>query len=186
MSTTPSGPSPQPDSTSIDWQKLSLIIFIAACVYAAMIYLRQPQDGSGLKGRPLPPLSTSGWIGQTSLTSADLSGKVVVIDFWASWCGPCRSETKHLVETYQKYAGNSDVLFIGLTSQTQSEVPAMQDFINSLNVPWPNAYGADEMFVDLNIEAIPTVLVVDREGKIVYSHTGTGSGDLSRVIDSAL
>ena len=95
------------------------------------------------------------------------NGKVYVIDFWASWCGPCRAMMKQLKELYKAYAGKSvDFISISLDSTEEAWLSAHEEE----QIPW-GSYWIKENFNStiaerLGIEAIPFIVVVDQEGKI--------------------
>ncbi len=171
-----------PDERPTNWTSLLIMGGCALALAFVFIALVGPTNpGIGL---PRPPLSPAGWIGDVSLSEEQLNGKVLVIDAWASWCGPCIGETKHLVDVYNRFGENPRIQFLGITMQTAEELPMMKTFIDRLHVPWPNAYGAETFFQTLNISTIPRVFVVNPSGQIIW--TNMTGGEIEEAIGRAL
>ncbi|MFJ8040750.1 TlpA family protein disulfide reductase [Kitasatospora sp. NPDC096147] len=106
--------------------------------------------------------------GRASL--ADYRGKVVVLNIWGSWCGPCRAEAKGLQEVWTKYQ-DQGVQFLGIN--TRDAVPANAvAFEKNFGVTYPSIFDPDGTQIlkfpkgTLNPQSIPTTIVVDREGKL--------------------
>lgn len=102
---------------------------------------------------------------------SDYKGKVVIIDFWATWCPPCRKGVPDLVSIQNEF--KKDVVIIGISlddSRTIDEVPG---FIKDYGVNYPVVYG-DEKVVNAygGIRSIPTAFVIDKKGNIVDMHIG--------------
>lgn len=134
-------------------------------------------------GQPAPALVAEGWLNSTLPSDTELKGKVLVVDVWAYWCGPCANAAPELVELYDQYK-SQDVVFIGLTPEGSKAISDSQAFLDRLGITWPNGYGAVETIDTLEVEYLPTVLVIDAKGIITW-RSGAG-GTISEAIDRAL
>jgi thiol-disulfide isomerase/thioredoxin len=114
---------------------------------------------------------------------AQYRGKVVLVDFWATWCGPCIAELPNVKETYEKHHEHGfDVVGISL----DDDADELKAFIEKREIPWTNLFGTEEargwehpMARRYGIDAIPATILVDREGKVVtLSARGEELGEL--------
>src|ERR1035437_7208585 len=101
---------------------------------------------------------------------SEYKGKVVILDFWATWCGPCRKGIPDLIELQKEYGKDIVVIGISLDENTKGEVvPFMQKIGRNYRV----AYGTLEVTQQYGgVEAIPTSFVINKNGKIVDKHVG--------------
>ena len=100
------------------------------------------------------------------ISSADFKGKIIILDFWATWCGPCVAsmpEMKLIRESFAKHG----VQIIGIAADTKEDVAA---FCTQNEIPWPNIVDTDEALVKrFGVVAFPTLMVIDKNGKQVIS-----------------
>ncbi len=101
-------------------------------------------------------------------------GKVVLLDFWATWCGPCRAEMPHLKEVYAKYKDKGFEI-IGVSGDRTKE--ALTGFLEKEGITWNNLYDRDQeesILRAFQITAFPTMFLLDQQGRIVTSDVRGG------------
>lgn len=99
------------------------------------------------------------------ITLSGLKGKVVLLDFWATWCGPCRESIPHFIELYKNYHGKNFEL-IGMNMDKKSEIEMVRKFVNSTGIPYPIIITSEEVIKSYGVNAIPTSILIDKNGKI--------------------
>ena len=136
-------------------------------------------------GTPLPELMAEGWLNAPSIpTRENLAGKVVVVDVWATWCGPCRASMPKLAKIHQQYEPLG-VKFVGLCAEPASARDAIEGFIKSIaGFTWPVGYAVDPTLDILGIQVLPTMVVFGKDGRAVWSSTSTSG--LEATLDEAL
>jgi thiol-disulfide isomerase/thioredoxin len=103
-------------------------------------------------------------------------GKVVLLNFWATWCGPCRMEVPDLVELQKKYADRLQV--IGLVVDDADD-DAVRKFAKRYGINYPVAMATDEMRIQFGgVPALPTSFIIDAQGRVVQKHIGLRDPEL--------
>ena len=108
-----------------------------------------------------------------SLVMSEQLGKVVVINFWASWCAPCYDEAPHLQNVWNEYQGADDVVFIGIQTQDRDRFREGQQFIDQFGLTFPNGMDNDsKISVRWALHGVPETFFVGKDGRIAYKHIG--------------
>lgn len=107
---------------------------------------------------------------------SDYKGKIVIIDFWATWCPPCRKGIPDLISIQSEF--KKDVVVIGISLDQGNTLKDVKPFIKDYGINYPVVYGDEKVVMDYgNIQAIPTTFIVDQKGIIVDKHVGLVSKD---------
>lgn len=110
-----------------------------------------------------------------SIGLAELRGQVVMINFWASWCGPCRQEFPVLDQIYRKYRPMGFAL---LAVNVESDRSDAERFLAATPVSFPIAWDADNTVSGIyGVSAMPTTVIVDRKGRVRFAHRAYKPGD---------
>ncbi|SRR6266404_1204124 len=153
------------------------------------------QNSSSATNKSLPikpPASAHGWTlaNNQRMTLANYKGKVVLLDFYATWCEPCRAETPQLVRLQQQYA-DQGFQIIGLNvggEDDRAEVPA---YAKEFSIQYPMGFPEDELVDDYlsDNQSIPQAFVFDRSGNLVKRFVGyseDSGAEIERVIKSSI
>ena len=135
---------------------------------------------SGLEGQEAPDFALKSSTGE-NLRLSEYRGDVVMINFWATWCGPCRQEMPLLDELYGRYQRvGFNLLGVNIDDDSRR---AMQ-MIDELGVSFPVLFDSRKEVSKLyDVEAMPVTVLVDREGTIRYIHHGYKPGYEEKYLD---
>jgi len=137
--------------------------------------------------QPMKPVAEMSWTNFDGKIQKvkDLEGKVVLLDFWATYCAPCIEEIPHLMDLQAKYG--TDLQVIGLHVGGDEDKPKVPEFVERLKITYPLAYPEDALtaYVFGQQTAIPQTAVFDRSGKLVKKITGFSS-DIKTELDQSV
>ena len=157
--------------------KLKIVgIFVSLAAMSAGIALwaqsRADEDPAGpvVKSEPAPSWVLQDVDGKT-VDSGDFKGKVVILDFWATWCPPCRAEIPGFVELQQQY-GRQGLAVVGV-SLDGGGAGRVKEFVQKSGVNYTVVLAGMKVAQAFGgVEAIPTTFIIDRDGRIAGRHVG--------------
>lgn len=144
---------------------------------------------------PMPPSKPIGemtWTDEKGVVTrvADLKGKALVLDFWATYCPPCKQEIPHLNSLIKRY-GADNLVIIGLNVGGDEDKPEIPKFVAETKLDYPIAFPEDALtkFVFASDDSIPQTLIIDRNGQIVKKVIGFSDRiklDLDAAVNTAI
>ena len=110
----------------------------------------------------------------------------LLVNFWATWCQPCKAEIPYLNELYAKYKNNG-LRIVGINQDSQKSVAKVKSFVSAQKIEFPIVLDTNfEIFNKVNGQVIPYSLLINKQGKIIYRHTGYNPGDEKKLEEEIL
>jgi thiol-disulfide isomerase/thioredoxin len=151
----------------------SIITPLLLCLVPVLVSAQQSEEQPTIRfvrnPDPAPDFKLTG-LGGKPVTLADSHGKVILLNFWATWCGPCRAEIPDLIELQNKYKDRLQILGLVVDDDDRDVI---KEFVEKFGINYPVAIASDDIrFQYGGIAALPTSFVLDAEGRIVQKHEG--------------
>lgn len=162
-------PDPQPTNRiGLSSGSIVLIVGVVAVVLVFAVQLFRQNQTQPLPGDTAPDFTMTTFDGQ-EVSLSDYEGQIVVLNFWGSWCGPCRAEAPDLQDIYTDYGG--DVVVFGVNwLDIEGEALA---FMDEFGITYPNAPDIGEKVASrYNIEGAPETFIINRDGIIAETYLG--------------
>lgn len=154
------------------WLRLGVVFAIAALVVVLVLaFRRDPHDiRTGTVGKPAAAFTVQKLDGSGSVALDEARGKVTVVNFFASWCIPCKEENPALLRAYERYR-SSDVVFLGVLYQDSRD--SGLKYINDNGVTWPTGSDDDgRVAFAYGVFGIPETYFIGADGVIAGRHIG--------------
>ena len=124
------------------------------------------------KAAPAPLLQFRNERGEL-LSTEELKGKVVFINFWATWCPPCRAEMPSLQELYNELKNDNRIIFLFVNED--DDAAKAKNFLQSKQYSFPLSFREGRIPADIYSGTLPTTIVLNKEGNVVFRHEGLAS-----------
>ena len=174
------------------WVQVVIWVFVVALLLLVAVTLKKRQQGTVQPGDTIPDFTLplfSGYEyqGQSEVKLSDFRGKVVVLNFWASWCKPCEQEAAELQEAWEFYESNGDVVFVG-ADYVDTE-PEARAYLKKFGISFFN--GPDmgtKISQTFRIQGVPETYFIDQEGTLYYIKIGPfiSVDEIKSIIDQQL
>lgn len=168
------------------WVKVLAWALVLGLLAVVALQLRASQRGVLTHGDPAPEFTLTTFDGQ-EIGPADMAGKVVLVNIWASWCQPCAQEAEALQTAWEQYQGRGDVLFLGVDYvDTQKEASA---YLEKYAITYPNGPDLKTIiYTAFRARGVPETYFINRDGEVVQVQIGPFASldDITAVIDRLL
>ena len=172
----------------MNWKRSLIGVGIAAPIVALLGYglTRDPRHiASPLPGRPAPEFSLPALDGGDSIKLGELRGQVVVVNFWASWCIPCRQEHPVLLDAARTYEPRG-VKFVGIAYNDKPE--DSKRWLDELGKSYPSLIDAgSRTAIDYGVSGVPETFILDKQGLVAFKKFGPITApEITQKLDSLL
>jgi thiol-disulfide isomerase/thioredoxin len=175
---------------------LPLIPILLTLTAASFADVPQP-DPATLIGKAPPPITVAKWVKGDPLTNFE-KGKVYIVDFWATWCGPCKAAIPHLTKLAQDHKGQLEIIGVSISEQQKDSsdtayIQTVQRFVDKMGdkmdyrvaVDTPDKIMHETWFKPTGTGGIPTAYIIDQNGLVAW--TGIGDpADVERITNQVL
>ena len=140
-------------------------LFLALSLCLVLMFIL-PHCGKEKEEPTLPsaPDFTLQTLDGKEVTLSKLKGKIILLDFWATWCAPCRESIPHFIQLYKTYQKNG-LEVIGM-NMDRGDMDTVRHFIKSIDIPYPIVITPDHVERSYGVIGLPTTILIDKEGKI--------------------
>ena len=138
----------------------SLLLFVIACVSLSCAEVSYEFTLQDLEGKPI--------------SLSDYKGKIVFIDFWATWCPPCRMSIPYVEKLYQKYKKSEDIVVLGINLQEDKDT--ITKFMQKQKMNYPILLSDNKVISNYKISSIPQFFLIDRNGDLYNKYVGFSPG----------
>ena len=162
------------------WVQIVIWVFLVGLLAMVAVQLNRTQEGTVQPGSRISDFTLAlfegyEYNGQSQIKLSDLSGKVVVINFWASWCKPCEQEAAELQAAWEEYGPTEQVVFIGadyVDTPTEANI-----YLKKFNITFPNGEDRDmerarPLSQYFRISGVPETYIIDQDGVLRYVQIG--------------
>lgn len=142
---------------------LSLLVIAAILLSFSAAFAADAKERPTMVGKEFIEVGGASWLNSDPIKLADHKGKVILLEFWATWCPPCKKSIPHLIELYGKYK-DKGVVFVAFTDEAKETV---EPFAKEMKMTYPIAVGSTSG-KDYNVSGIPHAVLIGTDGKVAW------------------
>ncbi|MEN8172103.1 MAG: TlpA disulfide reductase family protein [Chloroflexota bacterium] len=163
-------PTPEENNPGLPWGRIALWGGLFLLLALMAIGLKRTQEGHVQVGQVAPQFTLTSFDGQ-EYDTADMDGKVIVVNFWSSWCKPCESEAPDLEAAWRYYQDRDDIVFLGV-DYVDTETEA-RGYLTKFDITYPN--GPDKgtsISQAYRISGVPETYIIGKDGVLAAAQIG--------------
>jgi cytochrome c biogenesis protein CcmG/thiol:disulfide interchange protein DsbE len=158
----------------------TLVALLAGCSILAFTFQGEDKGIKKLEGKAVPKFTLTDLRG-VSATSDSFKGRVVLLDFWATWCGPCKAAAPYMQRLHDNYA-RQGLLVIGATAMERGDVMKnVTNYLNEHRYTYTFTTDNTELARSWGISGIPTFVMIDRKGVVRGTWVGSGEANMKSI-----
>lgn len=157
----------------------AVILTLLSALAAVFLFVITPVEAAPKPGQTAPAFKVTAITGQ-SISLDNYRGQVLLIDFFATWCQPCRQSIPHLVEMSRTYGGQG-LQVLGLSADMDGE-GVVKSFAGEHGIRYPLALAGDAVTADFGVRSVPVMFVIDKKGKVAEVYRGY-SNEMGRAME---
>ncbi|MHB8881689.1 MAG: peroxiredoxin family protein [Thermodesulfovibrionales bacterium] len=161
-----------------------LLIVPVLCAAACSRGTQTGQQPPAIAGGKAPDFTLRDLKGK-DVRLADYSGKVVLLEFWATWCPPCRASVPEFIALQSRYRDKNVVILAVSLDEGKDVIAKLADFVREQKINYTILVGSESVSQAYNVKSIPALFIIDKSGMIVSTQVGY-AGDLTAQIDKVL
>ena len=168
------------------------VVLGATALVVVLAIVKGKKSVAALEGKPAPAVTLPLLDGDKSVALHQQNGHVVMLDFWATWCGPCKASMPAVQRVWRDYqARGVDLIAVNTDRASDNRDPSIREFLitNNLQLTVAIDDGKSSAQTAYNVEGLPTLVVLDKSGKVALTHVGFSAAmerELSATLDAAL
>lgn len=143
-----------------------------------------PEAGGGLVGQKAPEISAEAITGEGPKTLGEASGKVVIVDFWATYCGPCKKSFPKYQEMKGEFGDDLAVIGVSVDDADEASADKLKEFASTTGAKFAIVWDKNkETAKKYNPAKMPTSFIIDKEGNVRHVHAGYEDGEEQKIAD---
>lgn len=155
----------------LDSKTILITLILSFSIYSSLFgkEIDQPGSGNSNPGADIPKVTVS----ELKKKISAFEDKVIIVDFWATWCPPCEDEIPGFINLYKKYK-DKGVEILGIALDIEGS-KAVKPFAKKMGINYPLYIGGYDMHQEFEIAGLPTTLIFNKKGKLKVKHVGYAS-----------